>query len=1042
MLYTEWKYKPFFTLLIFFCLFLLSIVATAQEEQRYNRFQYHKFHWRVHHGSKVNIYFPADAADSLYKFILKEAPVAINRIKKATISDVPNNLNIIVYPSILQMYETNIGSSMSIRYTIPTFTVKGTRIVLAYNGSYEELKGQLEEGVVRALWDSQLKEGEKEDKSEYAGKKEATSSKGDAIPFWFREGTIRHFAHGWTIEAEDNLRKIFEQNSFMNWKQVINHSPRLGGHAFCYFLTQNYYKTAVAQTFFQLMKKKSLPRAIRLVTKHSLDTLFNRCFTYYNNRFGAVNNEGTLVRKLTTMPHKRGIITTVLASPGNDLFAYISLRNNKRTVYVYNIRNRTTSKIAVYKMPPWIDNHIGDQYPIIQWHKDGRQLFVAVPRKGILEIKRYTLQGKWEENTALYGVEGINSLQPLSDRHFLLSAYRKGQSDIVSYNENQGKYVPYTDDEYDDSWPEFTGNGDEVLFISNRPQQYQAQKTFLIGVGYRKDTLWQGVYTINGNELKPIAIDSTEFVKWDKPVLLKDGQLLVTTTQYGSERNVLINYSNGSRTDLGEYKVMQYLPEIEQISFFRADKDSIYITQEPLSEWIAESKKPIDTISPWLVDYHNHLAKMRREDSLYRRNKDTTHYLMDEIFAPRDNKTRGKKKRRSKAEQIERVGVKPYVLQLHSAYFTAQVNNDYFINKCQPFKNYMGQYKFPELSGMTKGGFTDLFENHHFTVGYALPASTEGSTFFMRYENTERKVDWGLLYFRKVETLKPDPGRNWVDENGHKYPQNAKDKIHYYEFFAKKPISYDCGLGLQIAVRQDRTVFLATDVYSLRFPPIKSAWSINTLSFKLNKLHPTIPYLFKGYQINAFTDLFKGFSENDPFLFGTSLNVRYDLPIYKYITVVSEIHVGYSGGDAKMLYNLGGVDNNVTPRVDTSVRFQQNAPYAFQTLITPFRGYYQNSLYGNQYALLNIDAYFPIFQTLIPIETPLAVINNIQLGLLTDLANGRETWNESNPQNNKLFWAYGLSARSVLAGYPLRIEVAWPGTFNKQPVWYFSLNLQ
>jgi outer membrane protein assembly factor BamA len=86
--------------------------------------------------------------------------------------------------------------------------------------------------------------------------------------------------------------------------------------------------------------------------------------------------------------------------------------------------------------------------------------------------------------------------------------------------------------------------------------------------------------------------------------------------------------------------------------------------------------------------------------------------------------------------------------------------------------------------------------------------------------------------------------------------------------------------------------------------------------------------------------------------------------------------------------------------------------------------------------------YFPIFQTLIPLETPLSFINNLQLGMFSDLATANETWNNANPNNNTWFWSYGLSARTTLAGYPIRVEVAWPGMFSKQPVWYFSLNLR
>jgi hypothetical protein len=49
------------------------------------------------------------------------------------------------------------------------------------------------------------------------------------------------------------------------------------------------------------------------------------------------------------------------------------------------------------------------------------------------------------------------------------------------------------------------------------------------------------------------------------------------------------------------------------------------------------------------------------------------------------------------------------VLQLCSTYFTAKINNDYFINRYQPYQGYQGTFKFPQIGGMDQGGFSDLF---------------------------------------------------------------------------------------------------------------------------------------------------------------------------------------------------------------------------------------------------------------------------------------------------------------------------------------------
>ena len=1004
-------------------LLLSGIQAKAQTEQRYNRFQYHKFPWRSFHAKTFHVYFPL-GNDSLCAFISKEYSEALERVKKNIGTSLQKDPSIIIYPSADQLYESNIGSFEPKEYTLPTFVSKGNRLLLYFNGSYADLKEQLKEAIARSIWEEQFKQGGIDGQAKGA-------TKDDPIPIWFREGAIRYFAHGWTIEAEDALHLSFEQNIFNNWQEVINYQPRLSGQAFCYFFSQKCYKEAVTALFFQLKKKKQLPRAIRLVAKKSLDSLYNECFDYYKNRFG---NTGTKLNQAVTMsvPHQEGVVKTIQVSPDKQNVAYVLNAYNRRTVYCYNLQTRITNKISTYFLPPWIGDHSPDIYPIVSWDIKGRSIIVTQPIKGKLTIRDFTTNGTETENVKLYGVDGLTTVIQQDYRQYLFAAYRKGQGDIVSYNDNKEKYTPFTSDIYDDAEPVFDTKGG-LTFVSNRPLRKVKNKDSV--------KLVQGIFTIQDRDLLPLRVDSISYAKWDKPIRLQDNSILATHRKYGSERFALIN---NTTTTLCEYRPYQYLPQINEILFYENQKDTLQLQSKPVRKWIEESKsKPNDTTSPWLRDYRKREAQEAKEDSILKRAKNDNPSFLDDVFTSKDTKKHVKQIKDSvrKREEYDPNKVKPYILQLHSAYFTAQVNNDYFINRYQPYLNYQGQFKFPEIGGMVQGGLTDLFENHHFKISYRLPAGSEGSDFFIHYQNTAKKIDWGLTYFRKVEQLKPDPNRNWIDEFGRPYPSAAKVKSFYYDVSIHCPLTYDCSLGLQEAVRNDRTIFLATNKYSLEFEDIKSVWSITTITGELNKLRPTVPNLFKGFKGNDAIDVFKGFSQQEAIVLGSMLHVQYDQPLYKYITLVVQAQGGYSAGDQKVLYTLGGVDNNVTPKVDSTVHFSQTAPYAFQSLVTPFRGYLQNSIYGNQYLLFNADIYFPIFQTLIPIETPLPSLNKLQLGIFTDAGNAKETW-EANPNNTKWLYSYGFSARTSLAGYPIRLDIAWPESFNKKPVWYLSLNLK
>lgn len=1007
-----------YTTIVLLCSFFMSTLALGQqnEELQFNRFQYHHYKWNTFHTDAYHIYYPL-GFDSLASRLANDIPGAIALIEhrmSAKLFDVPN---VILYPSPDQLYESNIGSSGEQKHTLPTVVLKGSRIVLAYTGSYIELKAQLYEAIVRSIWQVQFEQLY----AEQAGVQPIA----DKIPLWFKEGVIRYFADKWSVSAEDELRRSFRKKRFHNWQEVIAYEPRLSGQAFCYFLNEQYYQLATMQLFTQLKQKKDLARSVRLIAKSPLDSLLNECFEYYNKRFRNQDNPVRLRADTLKVPYKKGITEGVLVSPDKKYVVYTTYFNRKRTIYLYTIANKTTKKIEHYNLPPWIDDYNKDNYPLLHW-SGNNTLIVTMPVKGKVQAASYTTNGYKQRTDKVYGVDGITNLVSKGRGEYLLSAYRKGQSDIVHYNSNRIKYTPITNDSSDDNYLA-DGAMNEPYFLSER-------KDVDTGAYY------QGIYTITDTVTKVIA-DTIPYSDWDKLTLIDKNRLIATNKRSGQERIVYIsNTLKPIPQTLSEYQPYQYLPSTKEISFYESNDDTVTIIQYPIEAWRKQAEVK-HTYSPWLTDYKDRAAERAKEDSILNAAKDKNPSFLDGVLVPKDAKERAQQRRDSikHALLFNPKGVKRYILQLHSAYFTAKVNNDYYINRYQSYKNYQGQFKFPDVGGLTEGGFTDLFENHHFTIAYRLPAGSEGSDFFVKYRNTAKKLDWGLTYFRKVEQLQADPDREWKDEDGNPYPNAAKVKTHYYELELKYPINYYLSAGLTQAFRSDRTIFQATDKYSLQFKDIKALWSISTLSLNYNKLEPTIPLLFKGYTAAIHVDAFTGLSGSNGTVTGTTLKLAHHQPLYRYITLVTRLQAGYSGGTEHVLYNLGGVDNNLTVKVDSNKVFEQDAPYAFQTLITPFRGQLQNTLYGNQYLQLNVDVYFPVFQTLIPIETPLSVINNLQLGVFSDIGTAKETWRSF---NDKWVNSMGLTARSTLAGYPIQVTAAWPQNLSNRPVWYFSLSVR
>jgi hypothetical protein len=975
----------------FLCIALLCFsAAQAQQQAPYNRFQYHKYTWKVLPVEAYRLYYPR-GYDSLASFASVHLPDIMAEVKKCMGVSLKSVPNLVIYPASDQLYESNIGLYENKVQSFPTISLKGSRALLAFQGSYEQLRSQLAEAWVRLCWEEQFSNDVEEQ----------LTNKKQLMPAWFRQGSIRYFAAGWDIDAEDELHRHSNEDLIQSWEQLRDKYPVLAGQAFCYFLSRRFTDETPKQVLFQLRQRKSLNRAVRLICKRSLDTLTAQCFAFYRERNTAA--EAPVDTLMAALGKKyNGIVQQLAYSPDRKQLCFVLQQYNRRTVYAAAVEALHKDKVKAfvrYLLPPWLEAFENDPYPLIDWQEDSKGFYLLFPEKGKLRLKQYDAKGNYRDSRTLYGTDGVSRFSAAAGNKFLLSAYQLGHSDIVLYDAQRLRYTALTADFADHTEADMLPGG-TLVYRSGYPSDSL----------YHRDTLVKpyGIYYKNAaEELKSakakdrLLRSDSAYITWHDPALINTSEIAVTYTASGS-----------------------------------VQRDTFLLSQpRPLQETGASS--------PWLQDY---LHSKKTRDSiaallLQLREKEEVSFLK-KVLTPGDTRKAAQLQQDSIRRALAYTGkkVKPYLLQLHSAYFSASINNDYYINRYQPFQAYLGTFKFPGVGAMAQGGFTDLFENHHFNIGYRLPAGSDGSDFFVRYENTARKLDWHALFFRKVESLEPDPGRDWKDNRGNPYPPAAKVKTHYYELGFHYPLHYDWSLDFTTAARRDRTIFLATERYSLNYEALQSWWSISSLALRVQKLRPTLPFLCKGWEGKLLLDGMASTGRQSTLLYGTQVKLSAHQPLFRYITLVAQAQAGYSGGQSKILYNFGGLDNNIVPRVDTSVRFSQQAPYAFQSLITPLRGYQQNSLYGSTFGLLNLDLYFPLFHSLIPLRTPLSSVNQLQVGLFTDIAAAQQPGNL--PAVTSPLYAYGFSARTMLAGYPLRFDMAWPGSFDKKPVWYLSLSIR
>jgi hypothetical protein len=542
------------------CCSLFFTAGAQPQNQQFRRFQYHSYRWRAFHTPAFHVYFP-DGYDSLCAFVARELPSAAKVIAArmgTASSQVPN---VIVYPSLDQLYESNIGSSGPHEVTFPTFVTKGNRLLLAYTGSYEDLRAQLYEALARSAWETALSGG---------AEAQIGQANREAIPYWMSEGAIRYFAHGWPIAAEDRLLNIVQAEQPTDTYELMARYPALYGQAFCYYLSKQFMRQTPVQVFFQLKKGKPLVRVLRLVTQTPADSLYAGCLRFFTQRavqlYSASDRDSTNNIYPVNFAHRRGRIVRVLSDPSGNFIATVSAVGHNRYTEVYDTRSHNRFLVERYSLPPWISDHNADLYPLLAWN--GQSLLVARPEKGVIKIKRYSTTGQWQATYPLEGADGISALSLTNGTEWLLAAWRRAQSDIVTYDGQRNSYHTITNDDGDDHSPSLLSNS-MFLFTSERKQPRKRTHERLA------DTViaTHGIFKAQNQQVLPWLTDTAGYIRYGDPLPLTDGRVLLTTTRNGTRQYALASNSSVSKDALHLLDArgsLQYLPGSNEVATYRA----------------------------------------------------------------------------------------------------------------------------------------------------------------------------------------------------------------------------------------------------------------------------------------------------------------------------------------------------------------------------------------------------------------------------------------------------------------------------------------
>ncbi|WP_118949956.1 BamA/TamA family outer membrane protein [Taibaiella helva] len=1161
----NYRLKYIVSLLLFLGAGLTTFAQTNLEVFGQNRVQFRRFDWKFYDAAHFKIYHYDRAGRELARYVAEQAEQDVSAIERRLGGLFPERLNIIVYNSYDEYQQSNVGlnGELQLQNDNPAGTVNlvGDKLVIYFTGRHADLKRQLRQGMAQVVME-RLMFGEN-------FREMVRNAVLLNLPSWVTAGYVDYVVDGWTTNDDNDWKNILMTGEKIHFDEIGDRNPRLAGKAFWKYIAVKHGENNVKNLLYLTQLKSSLNKALKLTINQKLKITYDSLVSYYKGRYGfeeqifePVDTSHMLTR--IPVPDDEGRVRDIAVSPRGGDVAYVKWRFGEyqvvleKTKMVDGVAKRESSVILSGGVKNYRENDDPD-YPLVAWNNTGFKLGIISKIKNRLRIRVYnSIKGKIEDfRVPVSRFDRITGFTFMEDDDMLiLSAIRKGQSDLFEYRLKGGRMNQLTDDTWDDLAPVFVSGGSRkgIVFLSNRPEPYLNLKplpnelpagpmnAFFYNSTTKSYDLLQLSRSVKGEVMQAIPYGSDHFaflsdqngvrnrfvVMFARNAKNQDSAYAVPTTNFS--RSILYqqyNPASGKIADViqqqKQYEVFFHkieLPAPDGTATPRkllplvfvdgiVNNKTATVTSTPVNFMDkSELEKKEDDFSvptgDQLQSEFSRRSKIDPEDSarvepgaesntlaeMLALNKpadstaipgithtDTSTDTAQPRITSASGATDGALNKRIVYVDSTFIDLRsqPYRRSFTLDFFSIRADNSIIFNRYQSYDNTLGQFSNTPISGMLTASLIDKLEDYRFTGSLRIPVNFSGLTYFMQFENFRRRVDWGLIFYRQETknnyNFSVDPTQPIVfTEPGKNITTLVQGSVSY-------PLDKVKSFRLHMGGREDKMVIKAKDPVGLALPNTKQYWVMSRAEFVYDDTrNPTLniwnglryklfaEYMYRLYSNNTYTtDVDTSASTKKGGFYNLGFDFRYYHKIYKNFIFAIRAAGAHSGGNQKIVYYMGGVDNDVNPKFNNALQPSGKNDYAFQALANNLRGYTQNSRNGNTYALLNAELRFPVFGTLMRRPIQSSILKHLQVvgfvdvgsaweGLLPTSTNMDRYYHVSWPPaptspivsvsvpnytDNGIAIGYGAGVRTMLFGYFARFDAAW--NIRNDFQWYISL---
>lgn len=1099
------------TILIAF-LFLIPKGICAQtylETYGQNRIQTRKFVWKVFESDHFRVYHYDRSGKDLARYVVEQAESNVATIEKISKTKMNEKFNIILYNSYEEYRQTNVGRSQDALLARSTqsgsVNMIDDKMVLYFSGVHTDLKKQIEQGISKILLERKIKSG--------SVSQMALNSAKVNIPEWLQEGYVAYTADGWNEQTDKAWKALVEANAKKKFYDLSQINGSLSGQAFWKYIKERYGNKEVKDLMNAMKSKGNMNKALKAKYQLNVVKVFDSCLAFYKDAFvrdaadKKVPNTAKALVKIP-MPKDNTEIRNIKVSPRGSDVAYVKWKEGQFQVALKHTNGEQEESIILEGGEKNYAETSDPNYPLMAWSNTGYQLAILYQKGNQIRLRIYdATKGKM----ATYVIPNNRFDRALGmaidedNNGIILSAIRKSQTDLYYFTIKGARMRNLTNDVWDDVQPAFVTGGQKrgIMFLSNRPKANMnvpaAPNELPTGpmnvFFYNTTTKRQELFQCSNAEPNTIIsqpiqfgpdnfayIANTNGTRNKYVVVFGRDQYNKDSAYFAPATNLAYNLNSHQYNPAGNLVADVVLQDgfytVYTAPFLIPDKD--VPSEKVQTALLVEEEQSRIGLSPTNKNEKKWSSKPSNGGSfsnsgvinLKGGNDFQTEFDNDKSIAKTENEI-AETEPETANEEAEEVSIatvdstfikmraRPYKVGFRPNAFSVSLDNNILFNRYQPASQNGNQFANPSLGGLITMSMDDMMEDYRITGGFKLPFGNQGSTYFVQFENAKRRLDWNVALMRNANSQAYN--LLFTDTLGNPVLSTiaiGKTVSTLVQGTGSYPIDRMRSLRFQLGLRQDVLNFKAIDTFTLIATPDKKYWTMSRAEFVFDNTKFIETNIRQGTRYKVFAEYMYQMNNKGGGLYNFGFDFRNYQKIYKNMIWAFRTAAAHSGGQQKILYFLGGVDNWMNYQQANPAAPVNQESYGFQTQANNLRGYNQNARNGNSYAVMNNEFRLPLLTTFIRRPIQSKILRSLQLVAFNDIG---LAWNGLFPNDNTMSknqvlgqnpvtvsvnvsgvdgvaMGYGLGMRAAVSGYQLRLDAAWNKEGNTTtPILYFSI---